>query len=61
MRTNMTVLGAERSGSGLKDPRMGGGGGGSGGLRALFLRIAPLCHFAAPWVQGLFSASPLGA
>lgn len=50
-------FGSWGSGSGLKDALMGGGG--SGGLRASFLRIAPLCHPAPPWAQGLSSTSSL--
>ena len=52
----MAVLG----GGGLwpeRCPKVGEGGG-SGGLRAPFLGIVPLCHSAAPWAQGLPSTSP---
>lgn len=31
--------------------------GGLWGLRAPFLEISPLCHYAAPWGQALFSTS----
>ena len=52
----MAVLGA----GGLwpeRCPKVGEGGG-SGGLRAPFVGIVPLCHSAAPWAQGLPSTSP---